>query len=86
MYRNGQLREESNPLWFLEFKGYHGLQSIDDFPMLTIDSVSKGWAYEAVTKKQIIILKTSIKELAPLIRDTICFYLLTMVMMFDNNQ
>ena len=86
MYRNGQLREESNPLWFLEFKGYHGLQSIDDFPMLTIDSVSKGWAYEAVTKKQIIILKTSIKELAPLIRDTICFYLLTMVMMFDSSD
>lgn len=86
MYRNGQLREESNPLWFLEFKGYHGLQSIDDFPMLTIDSVSKGWAYEAVTKKQIIILKTSIKELAPLIRDTICFYLLTMVMMFDTSD
>ena len=89
MYRNGQLREESNPLWYLEFKGYHGLQSIDDFPMLTIDSVSKGWgnrAYEAVTKKQIIILKTSVKELAPLIRDTISFYLLTMIMMFDTSD
>ena len=74
MYRNGQLREESNPLWYLEFKGYHGLQSINDFPMFTIDSVSKGWgnnAYEEVTKKQIKILKTSVKELGPLIRDTI---------------
>ena len=86
MYRNGQLREESNPLWYLEFKGYHGLQSINDFPMFTIDSVSKGWAYEAVTKKQIIILKTSMKELAPLIRDTISFYLLTMIMMFDTSD
>ena len=89
MYRNGQLREESNPLWYLEFKGYHGLQSINDFPMFTIDSVSKGWgnnAYEEVTKKQIKILKTSVKELGPLIRDTISFYLLTMIMMFDTSD
>ena len=89
MYRNGQLREESNPLWYLEFKGYHGLQSINDFPMLTIDSVSKGWGkngYEAVTKKQIMILKISVKELGPLIRDTISFYLLTMILMFDTSE
>ena len=80
MFRNGQLRNETNPLWYLEFKGYHGLQSTKDFPMFTFDD------WELVTKKQITTLKTSIKELGPLISDTISFYLLTMIMMFDTSD
>ena len=36
MFRTGQLSEERNPLWHLDFKGYHGLRSVSDIPIITI--------------------------------------------------
>ena len=87
MYRNGQLTEESNPLWYLEFKGYHGLQCINDLPYFTLGNVGvKGNASKYCTKKQIANVKSLISELTPLIRDSVTFYLLTMAMMLDTSN
>ena len=86
MYRYGQLTEESNPLWYLEFKGYHGLQCLNDLPFIHVGSPAKKWRREKYSKKQMAAVNQIIRELSPILRDSICFYLMTMVLMLDTSN
>ena len=91
MLRSGQLTTESNPLWYLDFKGYRGsseticlYESIrgSKLPFFTMENSS----WRRLTTTQTAELKDLIVYLRPLIRDNICFYLLSMIVMLDTSN
>jgi hypothetical protein len=82
MFRTGQLREESNMFWSLDFKNYHGLQTVSDIPYVSINTVS----CKRLEEKQLDQYRNLIKYLKPLVKDTICFQLIAMVMLLDTSD
>ena len=79
MFANGQLSEEYDLFWDKEFKGYHGLQSMDDIKMLSMDSMCS----QKLTQTELDHYYMLMRRVCPMMRDEICFQLLSMVMMFD---
>ena len=91
MMRSGQLTTESNPLWYLDFKGYRGSSETiclcelirrSKLPFFTMENSS----WRRLTTTQTAELKDLITYLRPLIRDNICFYLLSMIVMLDTSN
>ena len=82
MFRAGQLREESNIFWGLEFKHYHGLKSVTDIPLVSVDTV----ACNRFNPTQLEQYYGLIKHLKPLMRDTILFHLISMIMLLDTSD
>ena len=82
MFRTGQLRNESNPFWHLDFKGYHGLDSKAQLPFYTLDNSD----WKRLTRIQNSRLRDLITCLRPLMQDTILFYLLAMILMLDTKD
>ena len=81
MFRTGQLREESNWFWSLDFKNYHGLKSVSDLPYVSIDTVSR----KRFNSKQIEHYLKLMKYLKVLVKDTVCFQLISMAMLLDTS-
>ena len=81
MIRTGQLTIESNPLWYLDFKGVHGIQNNSRLPYFTMDNSD----WPMLTKTQNSRLKDLLQFLRPLMQDTTFFYLLSMILMLDTS-
>ena len=85
MLRTGQLTKESNPLWYLDFKGYRGgSESICQTEMPYFTMETSRW--RRLTKTQFSELKERITYLRPFIQDTTLFYLLSMIVMLDTKN
>ena len=82
MFRAGQLREESNIFWSLEFKHYHGLKSVLDIPFVSVNTV----ACNRLNPTQLEQYYGLTKHLQPLMRDTILFHLISMIMLLDTSN
>ena len=82
MYTIGQLREETNVCWDLEFKGYHGLLSVNDIPRMSATAFFR----KGLTKPQLDHVFEIIKFIVPLMKDPICFQLITMIMLLDTSN
>ena len=82
MFRVGQLRKEYNMLWEHEYNGYHGLRSIDDVHLLTLDMLAK----KRLTSYELSHCKSLISSMAPLMENPISFYLLSMIMLLDTSN
>ena len=82
MFRTGQLREESNIFWSLEFKNYHGLRTVIDIPQISMDTVMG----QRLTSNQLEHYRGMIRYLKPLMEDPICFQLISMVMLLDTSD
>ena len=82
MFRTGQLREESNIFWSLEFKNYHGLRTVIDIPYISMGTVMG----KRLTSNQLEHYRGMIGYLKPLMEDPICFQLISMVMLLDTSD
>ena len=82
MYTVGQLREETNVCWDLEYKGYHGLLSVNDIPRMSATAFFR----RDLTKPQLDQIFGIIKFIVPLMKDPICFQLITMIMLLDTSD
>ena len=82
MFRTGQLREETNIFWGLEFKNYHGLRNVIDIPHITLDTVMG----RCLTSNQLEHYRGMVRYLKPLMEDSICFQLISMVMLLDTSD
>ena len=82
MFRAGQLREESNIFWSLEFKHYHGLKSVLDIPFVSVNTV----ACNRLNPTQLEQYYGLTKHLKPLMGDTILFHLISMIMLLDTSN
>ena len=82
MYIVGQLCESTNVFWELEFEGYHGLRSVNDIPKIGLDTV----CCKRLTKSELDHYYGLLKHVAPLIRDAICFQLMSMIMLLDTSN
>ena len=82
MFRTGQLRHESNIFWSIEFKNYHGLKSVEDIPFVSVDTV----ACNRFTPPQLEHYFSLMKYVKPLMRDTVSFHLISMVMLLDTSN
>ena len=82
MFRTGQLRNESNPFWHLDFKGYHGFDSKSQLPFYTVDNSD----WKRLSRVQNCRFRDLIKCLRPLMQDNILFYLLAMILMLDTTD
>merc|ERR1719414_1925446 len=82
MFRTGQLREETNIFWGLEFKNYHGLRNVIDIPQITLDTVMG----QCLTSNQLEHYRGMVRYLKPLMEDPICFQLISMVMLLDTSD
>ena len=82
MYRYGQIREEMNPLWSLDFKSYHGLHSVHDIPLFTLEHI----ACQRLSADEIKYCNALMKRLSPLIRNPMPFYLISMIMLLDTSS
>ena len=81
MFRTGQLRKQYDLFWSLQYKNYHGLQSVSDIPFVSIDTVCR----QRLSSVQFDHYFGLIKYLSPLMKDSICFQLLSMVMLLDTS-
>ena len=82
MYCIGQLTVESDIFWDLEFKGYHGLESVNDIPKIsTVNLCSQG-----LTKCELDHYYSLMKHICPLVKDAICFQLISMIMLLDTSS
>ena len=82
MYVVGQLSERDNEFWALEFEGYHGLRSANDIPQLHIDHVCGG----RLTTSQLEYCHSLLIQVVSVIRDPICFQLISMIMLLDTTD
>ena len=82
MYIVGQLCESTNVFWELEFEGYHGLRSVNDIPKIGLDTV----CCNRLTRSELDHYNGLLKHIAPLIRDAICFQLMSMIMLLDTSN
>jgi hypothetical protein len=82
MFRTGQIRHESNLLWYLEYKGYHGLKSVSDIPLFTCKQI----ASQSLTPNQLVNCGRLCELFKPLMMDTVCFQLISMIMMLDTSN
>ena len=82
MFRTGQLTVESNPLWYLDFKGVHGIKNCSQLPYFTMDNSD----WPMLTATQNSRLKELLHYLRPLMQDTTFFYLVAMILMLDTSN
>ena len=82
MFRIGQLRNEYNILWEHEYKGYHGLRSVNDVCLLTLEKLTK----KRLTSKEVDHCENLISDLTPLIKNPISFYLISMIILLDTSN
>ena len=82
MYSIGQLSEKYNLFWDQEFKGYHGLKSIDDIRRLSLNSVCGN----RLSRTQLDQYYGLLKFVSPVVKDETCFQLMSMIMMFDTSN
>ena len=82
MYCAGQLTVESNVFWDLDFKGYHGLGSVNDIPKLSMIHVCS----PSLTRCELDHYYSLMKHVCPLVKDPICFQLLSMIMLLDTSS
>ena len=82
MYAIGQLSEHFDLFWDQEFKGYHGFNRTDDIKRISMDNICS----QRFTKNELDHYYILMKGLCPIVKDEICFQLLSMVMMFDTTD
>ena len=82
MYFFGQLNEQTNVLWWLDFEGYHGLRSVDDIIKISFKNV----CCERLTKVELTRYYSLLKHVSPLMKNSVCFQLLSMIMLFDTSN
>ena len=82
MYSIGQLSEEYDLFWDQEFKGYHGLRRMEDIKRFSMNNVCS----QKLTPTELDHYYLLMKGLCPIVKDEICFQLLSMVLMFDTTN
>ena len=82
MFRVGQLRKEYNLLWEHEYIGYHGLRSIDDIHLMTLEGISK----KRLTSNELSHCTRIISNLSKLMENPVSFYLLSMIILLDTSN
>ena len=82
MYRTGQLNEKSNLFWSQEFTGHHGLKSVSDIPFCTTDTVCR----MKLSSMQYKHYRQLINYISPIMKDSICFHLISMIMLLDTTN
>ena len=82
MYSIGQLSEKYNLFWDQEFKGYHGLKSMDDIRRLSMNNL----CCHRFGRTQLDHYYSLLKLVSPVVKDEICFQLMSMIMMFDTSN
>ena len=79
MYAVGLLSEKYNLFWEQEFTGYHGLKSVNHILKLSMNSACN----EKFDRSQLDHYYSLMKYVCPVVKDEICFQLISMVMLFD---
>lgn len=79
MYAIGQLTEEYDLFWDQEFNGYHGLKSMEAITRISMN----GMCGQKLTQTELQHYYTLMSRVCPIVKDEICFQLLSMVIMFD---
>ena len=82
MFRTGQLNEKSNMFWSQEFTGHHGLKSVSDIPFCTTDTVCR----MKLSSMQYNHYRQLINYISPIMKDSICFHLISMIMLLDTTN
>ena len=82
MIKKGQLSEEMNPFWYQEFVDYRGLKSVDDLPKMSPNRV----CFEKLSRTELEHFLSLIKSVKPLVKDNVCFQLMSLIMMFDTSN
>ena len=82
MFRVGQLRKEYNLLWEHEYNGYHGLRSIDDIHLMTLENIAK----KRLAPKELNHCFIIFSSISLIMDDLISFYLLSMIMLLDTSN
>ena len=82
MFRVGQLRKEYNILWEHEYNGYHGLRSIDDIHLMTLENIAK----KRLRSKELNHCSSIFASISPIMENPISFYLLSMIMLLDTSD
>lgn len=82
MFRVGQLRREYNVLWEHEYNGYHGLRSMNDINLMTLENIAK----KRLTSTELNHCSSLISALTPLIKNPISFYLISMITLLDTSN
>ena len=85
MYGSGRLTEESNIFWDLEYRGYHGLQSVNDIPRLNLRE-GKFQNLHFLTETEVDHYFSLMDDVCPLLHDSTCFFLISMVLMLDTGN
>ena len=78
----GLLREDANTCWDLEFKGYRGLRSVNDLPRRSVTHLFR----KDLTKHELEQAMGIMKFIVPLMKDSISFQLITMIMLLDTSN
>ena len=82
MFRAGQISEDINVFWSEEFRGYHGLRSVADIPWIGIKVV---W-HKRLTQCEFEHCHSLVRQVCPFVRDPICYYLISMIMLLDTSS
>ena len=82
MYCVGQLWEEWDLNWGLEFKDYHGLKSVNDIKFLSSSTLLS----LKLTNLQLKNFYKTVNHVFPILQDNICFILISMIMMLDTSN
>ena len=82
MYIVGQLSESTNMFWGLEFEGFHGLRSVNDMPKIGLKTL----CCKRLASSELTHCQTLLKRISPLVKDAICFQLISMIMLLDTSN
>ena len=82
MYIVGQLSESTNMFWGLEFEGFHGLRSVNDMPKIGLKTL----CCKRLASSELKHCQTLLKRISPLVKDAICFQLISMIMLLDTSN
>ena len=82
MYIVGQLSESTNMFWGLEFEGFHGLRSVNDMPKIGLKTL----CCKRLASSELKHCQTLLQRISPLVKDAICFQLISMIMLLDTSN
>ena len=82
MYRAGLLSEETNVIWDLDFKGYHGLRSPNEILRISTDKMFR----KSLKTHEVDHCNALMKHISPLIREPICYQLISLIMLLDTSN
>ena len=82
MYIVGQLSESTNMFWGLEFEGFHGLRSVNDMPKIGLKTL----CCKRLASSELQHCQTLLQRISPLVKDAICFQLISMIMLLDTSN